>query len=417
MKVSRAFYFISFVSLLIFIASCNNHPLDEPSLESLALRHSYTRQFGTTRSDEPTSTITDASGNVYIAVNIRPLSLSERDEARIYKYNSGGNLLGAITPPYCCGYWYSYTKGLAIDVNGSLYLAGDTDGHLLSYTQLVKYGANGNILWSKQLQEAPNSNGDPTRVHAYAVATDAKGNAYFMFEKRPYPYQFADAYLRKYNPLGKLLWEKVVGSSSTSLLSQPTMTSDKQGNVYMSMGINYISRYDPQGNFLWSSQAIPLGVYAYIRSIATDANGYVYLAGITNGNLEGTNQGAFDAFLRKYDRNGNILWTRQFGTTGSDWANALTIDTTGNIYIAGSTEGSLQTNVVNRGNYDAYLRQFDQNGNAVQTKQFGSTSFDTGDQVAVDNIWNVYITGRTTGKIPGGTRVGNQDAYIRKYTP
>jgi hypothetical protein len=41
----------------------------------------------------------------------------------------------------------------------------------------------------------------------------------------------------------------------------------------------------------------------------------VYASGITNGALPSkTNLGATDAFARKYDHEGNELWTQQFGS-------------------------------------------------------------------------------------------------------
>jgi hypothetical protein len=73
------------------------------------------------------------------------------------------------------------------------------------------------------------------------------------------------------------------------------------------------------------------------------------------GSLDGqTNSGARDAFLIKYDANGNRAWTRLLGSSSNDEARALTTGTDGAIYMAGSTEGSLDGQT-NRGFYDAFL--------------------------------------------------------------
>ena len=50
-----------------------------------------------------------------------------------------------------------------------------------------------------------------------------------------------------------------------------------------------------------------------------DSDGNVYVAGVTYGTLPGqTNSGNYDAFVRKYDADGNELWTRQFGSASFD---------------------------------------------------------------------------------------------------
>lgn len=63
--------------------------------------------------------------------------------------------------------------------------------------------------------------------------------------------------------------------------------------------------------------------------------------GNTNGALPGqTNLGGEDAFVRKYDSGGNVVWTKQVGTSASDRFWSIAADATG-VYLAGRTEGSL----------------------------------------------------------------------------
>jgi hypothetical protein len=51
--------------------------------------------------------------------------------------------------------------------------------------------------------------------------------------------------------------------------------------------------------------------------VSADGLGNVYISGETDGNLEGTRAGSFDAFITKYNANGTLQWTQQFGT--SEW--------------------------------------------------------------------------------------------------
>ena len=62
----------------------------------------------------------------------------------------------------------------------------------------------------------------------------------------------------------------------------------------------------------------------FAEAVSADADRNAYVAGSTNGTLPGqTDAGNYDAFVRKYDSNGNEVWTRQFGTTGRDCANGI----------------------------------------------------------------------------------------------
>jgi hypothetical protein len=58
------------------------------------------------------------------------------------------------------------------------------------------------------------------------------------------------------------------------------------------------------------------------------------VAGATNGSSPGwTNAGQKDVFLRKYDPNGSLVWSLQFGTPVSDRVSGAAVDGLGGIYI------------------------------------------------------------------------------------
>ena len=44
--------------------------------------------------------------------------------------------------------------------------------------------------------------------------------------------------------------------------------------------------------------------------------------------------------MRKYDNNGNEVWTTQFGTSGDDIALGISVDRT-DVYVIGYTDGTL----------------------------------------------------------------------------
>lgn len=69
-----------------------------------------------------------------------------------------------------------------------------------------------------------------------------------------------------------------------------------------------------------------------------------------------------DGVLVKYDPAGVKQWTMQFGTASGDEASDVSVDANGNIYVAGGTEGGLDGNT-NAGDYDGFLVKYDANGN------------------------------------------------------
>jgi len=130
----------------------------------------------------------------------------------------------------------------------------------------------------------------------------------------------------------------------------------------------------------------------------------VYVAGTTRGTFPGqTGSGSADAFVRKYDTDGNEVWTRQFGTSSFDNTQGISVDSTG-VYVAGTTPSTFpgQTSA------GAFVRKYDADGNEVWTRQSPTTSFDDArGGIAVDST-GVYVAGLISN-VPG------EDAFVRKY--
>lgn len=92
-------------------------------------------------------------------------------------------------------------------------------------------------------------------------------------------------------------------------------------------------------------------------AIATDDT-YIYVAGDTSGNLsDGSLSGRIDAYIAKYDLDGNRIWLKQLGAVGADThAEGIAVDSSG-IYIAGYMDRSLS------GQVDAFVAKYDKDGN------------------------------------------------------
>ncbi len=146
--------------------------------------------------------------------------------------------------------------------------------------------------------------------------------------------------------------------------------------------------------------------------VAVDSAGNAYITGGTEGSLGGPNAGGLDVFLAKYDPSGVMLWTRQIGTSDEDRGRDVAVDSAGSAFISGSTQGSLGG--PNAGRDDAFLARYDASGTLLWTRQFGTSMYDYGNAVALDSAGNVYISGITWGSL-FGPNVGEYDIFLAKY--
>ena len=139
--------------------------------------------------------------------------------------------------------------------------------------------------------------------------------------------------------------------------------------------------------------------------VARDASGE-YIVGKVEGALPGqAHPGGSDAFVRKYDAAGNEFWTRQFGTSGQ-CPRGSGRGRLGSVYVSGGTSGA-PAGPGQHGGSDAFVRKYDAAGNALWTRQFGTASSDWANGVAIDSGGAVYVVGVANAALPGpGPRRG-----------
>ncbi len=307
----------------------------------------------------------------------------------------------------------------------NVYVVGNTAGALSGETNagstdaiIRKYNSAGNVLWFDQF-------GSPNSDTAFAVAADSTG-AYVVgtaggtLNGQAGP-GLANAFIVRYDANGNVLWTRVIGAALT-FTNGYAVAADSSG-VYVAGattgaigGANsglqdvFVRKYDSSGNTLWTQQ-FGTGQDDQARALAINSSG-VYVLGQTNGALPGlTNAGLVDAFVRKLDASGNTLWTRQFGTSLGDFVEAAAADANA-VYMGGSTGGAL-TGTFLGGTFDGFARKYDNNGNVVWTRQYGTSSNDVVEGIAVDG-GGVYIGGYTEGTLSGQTSAGGADIAVFK---
>ena len=172
------------------------------------------------------------------------------------------------------------------------------------------------------------------------------------------------------------------------LIEKPDVTLDLKSNNFRFVGDK------PPKKPTQNNKVTQLGTTGNDLSLGadTDSAGNVYLTGNTTGPLFGTNQGFGDAWIAKYDTNGNQIWGRQFGSSSDDSAGGIATDSSGNSYIAGFTSGNLFG--TKQSDSDAFLVKYDANGNQVWSKQFTAGGFaNPSFAIDIDAAGNVYLSG------------------------
>jgi len=153
----------------------------------------------------------------------------------------------------------------------------------------------------------------------------------------------------------------------------------------------------------------------YGVAFGKDGDGNIYLTGYTEGNLDDQiNAGGQDIFLIKFDDKGNKLWTRLYGSENDDVGRSVQIDSAGNIYLTGYTSGDMGGDG-NLGKFDVYLMKLDKDGGVTWVKQFGTENTDMGMKLVFDNLENLYVSGNINGREEGDFLLGTHEAFVAKF--
>jgi hypothetical protein len=227
----------------------------------------------------------------------------------------------------------------------------------------------------------------------YAVAADSQGNVYTAGQTQSFGAGNYDLILLKYDPNGRLRWQRTLGSSAADYANG--IATDSLGNVYVTgstsgfgAGTNdvFLASYSAIGDLRWQRT---WGGSSWDTSYAAavDELGNVYVAGNTSSYGAGGN----DVFLLKFGSDGNLQWQRTWGGTGSDSAVAVELDSAGSVYVTGSSSS------FSNGYGDVILLKYDSNGALQWQRTAGGSRFDGGYGLVADSSGNIYIAAQTYG--------------------
>jgi len=179
------------------------------------------------------------------------------------------------------------------------------------------------------------------------------------------------------------------------------------------------------------------------KAIAVDASGSAYVAGQTFSSDFPTTVGAFsrsyrgagDIFVAKVNPGGTSLqYSTYLGGGGTDNAEGVAVDSTGNAYVTGQTYSTdfptvAAIQAVNGGNQDsdAFVTEINSSGSAlVYSTYLGGSSMDWGNAISVDSSGKAYVAGFTRSvdfPLAGSLQTtcggcpGFADAFVAELAP
>jgi len=386
---------------------------------------------------------TDANSNIGASNLARPLNMiSPLYFAR--KVTGSNNTFGANM--YLDSYGNMYVSGTfsgagiyhfdSIDINSS-----NPDGNN-STGYIGKMNSDGNWSWVTKMGAIYGGASGKT------MGIDSNGNMYFAggFTSRaawfgPYRldcnYQTStfDIYVAKLSSDGNTwLWARRYGGTNLDEAATAILT-DSVGNSYITgryrttwfdsfyLDSNgtaqpdaFIGKMNSDGNWVWATRLTNGSNYENGQSISFGPDGNLYVVGNFSGSFSGNSlsgpynfdnngAGSYDVFVAKVSLDGNIIWVKKAGGSGSEWMNEIALGSDGNFYLTGYFSGntlfgsySLDSNAtISSTNNDVLVAKMDPTGNWLWAKKAGGSYGDTAAELALDSSNNVYVTGIFNG--------------------
>ncbi|MBL7932673.1 MAG: T9SS type A sorting domain-containing protein [Bacteroidia bacterium] len=315
------------------------------------------RQWGTyyggISGEGANSCAADANGNIYVAGGAwTPNGTSIAtpgshqptwgglSDAFLVKFNSNGVRQWAT---YYGGIYDEQATSCAVDATGNIYISGTTEsnsGTVIATTGAHQPGFGGNSdgflakFNSNGLRQWATYYGDYGYETAISCATDVLGNVFLA---------------------------GTAGFSNGTVIA--TAGSHKPAPITMFYNDAYLVKFSGNGVRQWGTYYGGMGEERSYNT-STDANGNVYLAGITMFQSIGTdiatalchqpvNAGDIDGFLVQFNSNGIRQWGTYYGGSHTDVPEYCAVDVSGNIYLTGVTSSSVGAGIATSGSHQS----------------------------------------------------------------
>ena len=294
---------------------------------------------------------------------------------------------------------------------------------------IVKYDKDGNLLWQKSwggnlrdgFSEILQTQDGGFIVSGYSQSTD--------IEELPNKGE-SDAIIVKYDKDGNLLWQNSWGGN---LYEEFYNILETQDGGFIVSGFSdstdiiglpnkgyedaIIVKYDKDGNMLWQKNYGGRYSDEFYSIILTDDGGFIVVGSSSSNDIEGLpNKGETDIIIVKYDKDGNLLWQNSWGGNDKDHFYDVLQTQDGGFIVYGYSWSTDIEGLPNKGVYDAIIVKYDKDGNMLWQKNWGGNSWEEFNYIlqTQDGGFIVYGYSRSTD-IEGLPNKGGRDAIIVKY--
>jgi len=325
--------------------------------------------------DIPNDMIVDYEGN--ICVTGSSYFDSNQNDFLTIKYSPNGSVLWIAR--YSCYGNQNYPTSISTDINKNIYVTGKNFMTFLT----IKYDSDGKLIWVSEYP-APFFRDVP-----HDIAVDDSNNVYLAGESN------SDCITIKYDSRGNQEWVSIYKGSANGHDFNNSIGIDSLGNVYVSgSSIENLNSFGGYLTIKYNSKGIQQWIRFYEgtanfftlpRAMKVDKSGNVYVTGYSTESGQG-----YNITTIKYNTNGDTLWRVSYHNGPNDIASDIDIDSFGNTYITGRSDGN--------GTGDDFVTiKYNELGiqqwaiNYDFSIQFG----DFGRSIFVDRNGSVFVTGNS----------------------
>ncbi|MCA8945093.1 MAG: SBBP repeat-containing protein, partial [Planctomycetes bacterium] len=324
------------------------------------------------------SVTTDAAGNVYV---VGSTQTGGNQDILTAKYDAAGSAIWAASyggPANADDFGYA----IAVDSNGNVYAAGDSNnGSNLDFV-LVKYDSNGNEQWVR----TTNYGGTDT---CYGVVVDSSDRVYIAGSGN------SDAHIICYDTDGNVVWSDDYNNTTDlgyGLNVDASNNAYLVGRTVVAGNIDwFVAKYNASGVMQWDRTYNGTGNgFDEAYDVAVDATGNVLVAGVA------ADVNA-DAVVVKYDAAGTFQWAGYYNGSGNgaEACYAMGLDAAGNAYVATRAFGGA-TNLAAAVRFNATTGAVDW-ADEYASAGFGDDAYSISVNAAGDNVIGGFTGSATNG--------------------
>ena len=190
------------------------------------------------------------------------------------------------------------------------------------------------------------------------------------------------------------LFRSVAVDSSNNIIASGYTSSDGAGS-----NDALVAKYDASGSTVWS-KTLGGTSYDFYYSVCLDSSDNIYTAGTSNRTTVGN-----DGLLSKYNSSGTLLWSVFFGGSATDQFHGVTVDSANNVIVVGNSFSN------GFGSSDVIIVKYNSSGTLLWNVNVGGSGPDYGRSVAVDSSDNIIAVG-----FSNTNSAGSFDLFITKIS-